>query len=308
LDGIRCLTLPHTGGLFRCNAVSRKFKPIPNAHIRDWVETHLPAGLDGELMIVAEDGSALPFQATTSGVMKHTGTPCFQYHVFDYCGRGLDTPYTERLQQLQFLRLPRGTCKLVLPVLINNVEELLAFEAKCLAEGYEGVMVRTPDGPYKEGRSTVREQWLLKVKRFKDDEGYVCGAEEARENTNEAGKDELGHTKRSTAKAGMRGKGHAGSFIVKPCTQGAPTAADFAYIKENEHRLDAALAAHPYLFSASTSVITKGKRFIPMSSVPALLHRMVVYKHQPTGVLVKPRFPVIKGYRDAIDIGEPEQD
>ena len=50
-----------------------------------------------------------------------------------------------------------GQVKLVLPIEIRNERELLAIEEKCLGDGFEGVMIRSVDGPYKEGRSTERE-------------------------------------------------------------------------------------------------------------------------------------------------------
>ena len=63
--------------------------------------------------------------------------------------------------------------RVVPQVLVHNEEELRAFEEKCLAEGYEGAMVRSLEGPYKCGRSTVKEGYLLKVKRFEDGEAEI---------------------------------------------------------------------------------------------------------------------------------------
>ena len=57
-------------------------------------------------------------------------------------------------------------------------------------------MVRTPDSPYKCGRSTEREAWLLKIKRFEDAEAVVLGTYEGMSNMNEAGVDAFGRTKR----------------------------------------------------------------------------------------------------------------
>ena len=55
---------------------------------------------------------------------------------------------------------------------------------KNLDDGYEGLMLRAPDGPYKFGRSTVKENTLLKVKNFLDDEAEVIGFKEQTTNTN----------------------------------------------------------------------------------------------------------------------------
>ena len=85
--------------------------------------------------------------------------------MFDYVSGGVDVAYVCRMQELA--RLPRFEhFEKILPVTIHNAEQLTAYEEKCLADGYEGVMIRTPDSPYKCGRSTEREGWLLKIKRF----------------------------------------------------------------------------------------------------------------------------------------------
>jgi len=68
------------------------------------------------------------------------------------------------------------------------------------------------DGLYKMGgRSTAREQWLLKLKRFEDSEAVVIRVDEEMKNTNE--KDASG--KRTSHKAGKVGKGVMGSLQVR---------------------------------------------------------------------------------------------
>src|SRR5437899_138139 len=106
----------------------------------------------------------------------------------------------------------------------DNLEELAypllaspKFDGiRCIADcrGFEGVMLRKPDGPYKFGRSTVREGYLMKVKRFTQEEAVVVGYEEQETNLNEATKDALGHTKRSSHKAGKRPAGVLGALRV----------------------------------------------------------------------------------------------
>jgi DNA ligase-1 len=66
----------------------------------------------------------------------------------------------------------------LLPVALGSAAALRAFEADCLRRGFEGVVLRAPDGGYKFGRSTLRQGWLLKLKRFADAEARVIGVEE----------------------------------------------------------------------------------------------------------------------------------
>ena len=165
LDGIRCLKV---GG----RALTRSFKPISNRFAREWIEANLPDGVDGELML--RGGT---FSETTSAIGRRAGEPDFVFHVFDYVAGGIEEPYAKRMRDLAALPDSPQVVK-VLPVEIRNAAELAAYEERCLAEGYEGVMVRTPDSPYKCGRSTEREAWLLKIKRFEDAEAVVLATYE----------------------------------------------------------------------------------------------------------------------------------
>ena len=132
LDGIRCLKI-------NGQALSRKFKAIPNRYIREMLEQQCPDGLDGELMIKNAN-----FNSVQSGVMSEDGKPDFEYWVFDYVdASGLHTPYMNRMEGLGRLALP-PFCKKVLPWIANSVDELNRIEAQWLAQGFEGVMMRSP--------------------------------------------------------------------------------------------------------------------------------------------------------------------
>ena len=96
---------------------------------------------------------------------------------------------------------------------VYSAAGLRSMEAQFLAEGYEGLMARHPKGPYKPGRSTLREGYLMKLKQFQDGEAVVLRVEEAMENTNELTTDELGRAKRSHRADGMVGKGMVGTLI-----------------------------------------------------------------------------------------------
>lgn len=277
LDGIRCVTLPNANPLYKCLAVSRKWKPIKNEFTRDWLEEYLPAGLDGELVVMV-DGKVGSFQACSSGVMKSHGQPDFRFMVFDHVGDDLEEGYMSRINRLRFMRLPRGRVELVMPTKIANREELDAYEEAALAEGYEGVMVRSENSPYKCGRSTVREGWLLKIKRFEYGEARITGTYEGMTNQNEKLRDAFGHAKRSTAKAGKVGRGELGGFNVVDLATGAKF--DVGY--------------------------NSLKGLIPSSQLweerETLIGKLIRYKFQPTGVKDAPRFPGFAGFRDEDDM------
>jgi len=275
LDGIRCLTFPAEQG---CSAVSRKLKPTPNDFIRNWINENLPAGLDGELVVVAEGENAAAFHKTSGGVMSTSGEPDFRYLVFDYVRDSEETPYEERMRHLAELRLPRQRCIKLLPVLINSMEELVAYETKCLAEGHEGVMIRAPHGPYKQGRATVQQGWLLKVKKFTDAEGEVIGFAEGMKNGNEKTVDALGHAKRSTHQSNMIPLGTLGAIKIRDLKTGAEfhVGTGFDHTMRREYW---------------------GQR-------DSLMGKIVKYKYQAVGTLLLPRFPVFIGFRHEDDMGE----
>ena len=265
LDGIRCLKL---GG----KALSRSFKPISNRFAREWIEANLPDGLDGELML--RGGT---FNETTSAIGARDGRPDFVFHVFDYVTGALATPYRERMQALAALPESDRIVK-VLPVEIRNAAELAAYEEECVAAGYEGVMVRTPNSPYKCGRSTEREGWLLKIKRFEDDEGVVLASYEGMTNQNAAELDAFGRTKRSLAQAGMVGRNELGGFVVRHLKTGVEFRLGYNHIVGGIDRVTLWLRRE------------------------MLVGRVVKFSHQPSGAKEAPRFPKFIGFREAWDM------
>jgi DNA ligase-1 len=207
-DGIRALVVD---GLL----VSRTLKPIPNHFIRTMLSTNARRGLDGELM------SGSSFQETTGNVMRHEGEPNFTYHVFDDFTNPSDTFEERRLALASRLAaLTRAKVNYIANIamapirLCNTWDDVLAYFAERLAAGDEGLMLRSPDGAYKFGRSTEREGILLKLKNFKDSEAHIVGFTELMHNDNAATKDAFGRTKRSSAKAGKRPAGTLGALIV----------------------------------------------------------------------------------------------
>lgn len=202
LDGLRCI-INH--GV----ALSNNLEPFRNKFLQAWAKGW--DNMDGELIVGPATGGNV-LGRTQSGIMAFEGEPDFTFHWFDRPRTERGENYTQRLRSLKEPREPR-----VLVVdhqWCHDSTELSLYESECVAEGYEGVMTRDPEGPYKYGRSTLKEGWLVKIKRFTDGEAKVVGVEEAEQNTNEATTDNLGRTKRSAAQAGKVGKGMVGTIIA----------------------------------------------------------------------------------------------
>lgn len=199
LDGIRCVIV--NGEPF-----TRALKAIPNNHINKLLSSLQCDNLDGELMV---DGD---FNNVQSAVMKSEGTPKFTYYVFDKINTF--NSYEQRIRNLSYKDFP-DYVKVLSPCSISNEEELLEYLESCLQDGYEGVMIRSPDSPYKYGRSTVKEGYLLKLKRFFDDEAELVEVTEKMHNANELEHDNLGYAQRSLKKEHMIPAGTAGSCTLK---------------------------------------------------------------------------------------------
>jgi len=259
-DGIRCVI---RGGI----ALSRKLKKIPNVYISKMLNMCLD-NLDGELIIPHAN-----FNQIQSAVMSEDGEPTnFEFHVFDVIS---NKPYLERMSDLEKMKLP-AFCKKVLPHKFDNEEDMLEYERECVDDyEFEGIMLRSPDGPYKFGRSTAKQGYLLKLKRFTDAEATIVGFEEMMHNENEKTKDELGHSKRSHKKAGMVPAGVLGAFTVE--------------------------TADGKQFNVSTGM-TAQDRVSYWENRDSMIGKLVKYKFQESGAKDLPRFPVFLGIRHPDDM------
>lgn len=284
LDGIRATV--QAGRL-----VSRTLKDIPNVAIQDMFKG-LPDGLDGELIYGAPNAPDV-FNKTSSIVMgnkprhQQMAREGVKYSLFDYFAQNPGTdwsamPFDERYKALKasvaYLHEnhPQIPVVLVEHYLVPNLAGVLHYEEKwVVGEGFEGVMLRSLEGLYKEGRSTFNEGYLLKVKRFEDAEAVIVGTEEMMHNDNVAETNELGRTKRSSAKENLRPAGVLGAFKV--------------------------VTKDGVEFSVGSGFSAEQKKNY-WADRENLLGRIIVYKSLKVGEIDKPRHPIFKGFRDKEDM------
>jgi len=143
-----------------------------------------------------------------------------------------------------------------------------------LAHGFEGVMLRHPGAQYKYGRSTLREQILLKLKRFTDAEAKIIGYEPLYSNQNPQTRNSQGLAERSDHKAGKIQVETLGNLLVRD---------------------------HSGRFGefAIGSGFDQALRDTIWSDREGFLGRTVTYKFQQVGVKDKPRFPIFLRFREA---------
>jgi DNA ligase-1 len=264
LDGIRAMV---QGG----QLVSRNLKPIPNRFTSGLFGVTECEGLDGEL-IVGDPTDKDCFNTTSSGVMSRDGEPNVCFHIFDvfmpHAG------FQERYECVLSSFASRNRSFKVVPhTLCANEKALRAAETEFLKQGYEGLMVRSLDGQYKQGRSTAKQGWLLKLKQFVDAEAVIIGIEEQLHNGNTAIKNALGNLERSSKKEGMVGKNTMGALKVHGIN---------GTFKGVEFSIGTG-------FDASQRDDIWGDK--------DLVGKTVTYKYFPIGCVDAPRFPVFRGFR-----------
>jgi|SRR5665213_182140 len=269
LDGVRCVVI---GG----RLMSRSLKEIPN-HLVQEMFAGVPEGTDGEL-IVGDPTEPDAYRKTVSAVMGDgNDTTGLRYHVFD--NFKIDGGFEDRSAYVKNFKY-KNPAVCVLPHLyIDEVEILNEYEANAVDAGNEGIMVRSLDGPYKNGRSTEREGYLLKVKRFEDTEAVVIGFEERMHNGNVATTNALGRTERSSNQENLTGRGDLGKLIVRG-VGGTYDGVEFG--------------VGTGFNDAERATIWAGRKDI--------IGQIAKVKYFPLGSKDKPRFPVFLGWRDKTDL------
>ncbi len=253
---------------------ARSNQPFPNINVQRKF-SHLEH-FDGEFVLGSPTRHDLC--RATGGVTNSKEKPVddLVLYAFDHIGPAID-PFDAR-----YRRLTEQCCfhggKHVVRVeqqVVETLDQLLAYEKARLDEGYEGLILRNPYAPYKCGRSTAKEQYLLKLKRFEDAEAVVIGFEERMHNGNEATVSALGRTKRSSAKANKSGRGDLGALVC---------------------RTEAGIE-----FNIGTG-FSDGERAHVWNNRDQFLGRFAKYKFFAVGQKEAPRHPVFLSWRDKIDM------
>ena len=267
-DGIRALVIDGV-------VYSRSLKPIRNKHVQKLFGKPEYNGFDGEL-IVGDIYAKDVFQKTTSGVMSEDGTPDVTFHVFDLW----NTPelvYEERLRNLYDYLRDLNNFKGVSAVRNNKCysqEDLEFFLNHEKNVGGEGLIGRSPNGVYKYGRSTPKEQLSIKFKFFETEEFEVVGFTERMHNTNEQKRDELGYAERSSAKDGLVPTNTLGSLVLK---------------------------YNDTTFSCGTGFDDKLRKEI-WDNKDKYLGKLASIRYMSVGQAILPRIPSFQGWRDEDDL------
>lgn len=278
IDGVRGLNL--TGKL-----TGRSLKCHRNIYHTSYFSRPIFLGLDGELASLDECHPSL-CRITTGNLNRIQGESWMTWHLFDYIvPETINLIYEERyarlekrFTQIQIENPDLSTRLRVVPMFIaRNIEQLRAQDEQWLAAGYEGTILRRLDGLYKQGRSTVKEAGLLRIKHFTEEDAIVIDIIEGNANNNIAIKNQLGRTERSSSKANLVSNGLIGSLICKDIKTGK------------------------IITVAAGSMDHKERKFY-FENPKLIINQVIKYKCFPKGVLNKPRFPTFQSFRIQSDL------
>jgi DNA ligase-1 len=270
IDGIR--VLKQNGKL-----ISRSFKDIKNIDIKNKLTSILPEGCDGEIFI--KDKTISDVTSLVNSRDKLIGNEKVQYFVFDMVTDNQTQGYLERIKAFPQEQTVCGINIIPLvPVKINSLDELLAYENVCLDSGYEGIMLRKGDGVYKCGRSTIKECILVKVKRFTDMEAKIINCEPLYHNDNGVQINELGENFRSSHKENKIKSNTLGAFIVE------------------------SLFDQKHVQFKIGSGFTNEQRVYYWNTRDTLINKTVKFKYFQVGSKYVPRHPIFLSLRDPDDM------
>lgn len=268
VDGVRAVVIDSV-------VYSRSLKPIRNKYVQELFGKPEYNGMDGEL-VVGDIYAKDVFQKTTSGVMSAEGTPDVKFYVFDICNRPEETFTARRFILYNKLKnLPFDSNVMMLQQhYVETLYDLQQYLEDERIKGGEGLICRNPDGKYKYGRSTPKEQLSVKLKFFESGEFEVIGFEERMHNANEAKTNELGYTERSSCKENLIPMNTLGSLVLK--------------YGDSEFRVGTGFS------DAQRKEIWENKEFY--------LGKLASIRYMSVGQAVLPRAPSWLGWRDEDDL------
>jgi len=180
LDGLRAYVIPATGQVF-----SRNGKPFQNfGHIVEQLKS-IPEAMnyvfDGEALAVTNDWNESA--SIARGSNRASDAEKLHFHAFDIIplkdfeeGR---IPVMTQSNRSNLLNKIIGTSlkNIHVPksVKVDSIEEVMTAGKKFLIDGFEGAMVKNPNGLYKYGKRS--NDWM-KVKFSLDEDMIIIGVDE----------------------------------------------------------------------------------------------------------------------------------
>lgn len=290
IDGVRALNIE--GQL-----VARSGKPFKNKLNTNYFSSYILSGFDGEMVAGDLTDENLCSQ-TTSAMNTIDGLVACNWMIFDYNGSAVKVaePYQSRLEKAKNLvmglhqKYPelRGRLGVVEHVILKSEAEAQEYFAANLERGFEGTILRDPEGPYKYGRCTAKEANYLRVKAFADAEIRITKVVEGMTNNNELKRGQFGQAERSTNAENMVPNGMVGSLM-------------------GELLADIVVKGEVFLPKGTEVEIAAGKlnhadRRAYFESPENIIGKIAKFQYFPIGMKEKLRFPTFQTFRAEEDL------
>jgi DNA ligase-1 len=288
IDGVR-------GANFDGTLRGRSLKTHANKRLTEFFSVPEFLGFDGELVAAGLVDPDL-CRKTSSACSTIDGSFNLGFCVFDY--------YTEATKNLRYIdryhamlkrmaELHQNYAMWLRPVEVvscENLEELLALEEKWLDMGYEGVIIRDPNGLYKEGRATVKQRQILRIKRFVQEDALVLSVVEGESNHNEPLINERGLQYRQTLASGMVPNGLVGKLQCKLLKNILDPVTKEIILREGD------------IVTVSPGKMTQEERALYFAEPDLIVGKVISFKFFPRGIKDKPRYPTYVHHRDPVDV------
>jgi DNA ligase-1 len=291
IDGVRALNT--TGRL-----TGRSLDEFKGFGISDYFSQPHFRYFDGEMILGNKPNCTERLCSATTGAMGRfkgiSEMPDVHWWVFDDLTNP-SLPYSHRYFDLQarILKLGDPRIHLVMYFDLHGQDSLNQYIRLFADDGYEGTIIRNPDAPFKPGRATKSGQELWRVKPWADAEILVTGITEGNKNANEAKKNSLGRTERSSSAAGLIPNGQVGSIQgILLADFHDPITGKLLFPKGLEITVG----------SGEMSVAEATHYFLHPEEI---VNQIVKFKHMTHGVKDQPRFPTYVSHRLREDMSKP---
>jgi len=273
----------------------RSLKRHKNLYTSEFYNAEEYKCFDGELTAEHECHPDL-CRITSSALSTIEGTPFTLWHVFDFLdAESIELPYLERYDMMkkhvEMLQLQGRAINLrVIPnYWAHDLQTVLDWDNKFLDMGYEGTIIRDPYGMHKQGRSTVNEMGLLRIKRFIEEEAEVLEIIEGEANENEAQVNELGLTYRTSHQENKVKNGMVGALMCR-------------ILKDIFAHDGSILFEAGSIIKVGAGRMSHKEREFYFRYSHNLLGQTIKFKTFLHGAYNKPRFPTFQAIRSSSDI------
>lgn len=229
INGMRVVA---KGGLPKSRSMKTYNNKLLNKMCQAIEEYYYDFWLDGEIVVGHVAPGNEDFRATSS-LRAEDFESNFTFWIFDIANYSVE-PYEKRKKVLFDVlfnhkdygpggavhMIPVGNgyearVKLLPTYRVESWEDICMYEERFVNLGAEGLIFRSKDGLYKYGKATPAQGWLLKMKRWTDNEFKIVGWNPMYRNLNLPTINEVGRQTRSTHKDGKIADELLGNLICE---------------------------------------------------------------------------------------------